>query len=101
MVPICSKAQSDLLNLLQTAKGAMMSNAALQKRATAATIRTDGPSPQGTAQPGVTGMDGSERQARIAQAAYFRAERRGFTPGCELDDWLAAEEEVDSQTNGR
>lgn len=30
----------------------------------------------------------------IAQAAYFRAEKRGFTPGCELDDWLAAEAEV-------
>jgi len=31
----------------------------------------------------------------IAQAAYFRAERRNFCPGCELEDWLAAEREVD------
>ena len=35
------------------------------------------------------------RAARIAEAAYWRAERRGFTPGQELDDWLAAEKEVD------
>lgn len=27
----------------------------------------------------------------IAQAAYLRAEKRGFAPGHEVDDWLAAE----------
>jgi hypothetical protein len=37
------------------------------------------------------------RQAYIAQAAYFRAARRGFAPGCELEDWLAAEAEVDKK----
>jgi hypothetical protein len=31
---------------------------------------------------------------RIATAAYFRAEQRGFQPGHELDDWLIAEREV-------
>jgi hypothetical protein len=35
------------------------------------------------------------REAAIAREAYYRAERRGFAPGCELDDWLAAEAEVD------
>jgi hypothetical protein len=35
------------------------------------------------------------REARIAEAAYWRAERRGFGGGQELDDWLAAEKEVD------
>lgn len=35
------------------------------------------------------------REARIAEAAYWRAERRGFGSGQELDDWLAAEKEVD------
>ena len=30
----------------------------------------------------------------IAQAAYYRAEKRGFTPGLEADDWLQAETEV-------
>lgn len=40
------------------------------------------------------------REARIAEAAYWRAERRGFTPGGELEDWLSAEKEIDDQ-NGR
>ena len=36
------------------------------------------------------------RHALIAETAYLRAERRGFTPGQETDDWLAAEAEVDA-----
>jgi DUF2934 family protein len=35
------------------------------------------------------------RRALIAKSAYLRAERRGFTPGHETEDWLAAEAEVD------
>jgi hypothetical protein len=31
----------------------------------------------------------------IADAAYRRAQQRGFTPGNEVEDWLAAEAEVD------
>jgi hypothetical protein len=30
----------------------------------------------------------------IAEAAYFHAERRGFAPGHELDDWLAGEADI-------
>ena len=36
------------------------------------------------------------RRGLIAQAAYLRAQRRGFAPGHELEDWLAAEAEVDA-----
>jgi hypothetical protein len=36
-----------------------------------------------------------DRRRMIADAAYFRAERRGFAAGGELDDWLAAEGEID------
>lgn len=36
------------------------------------------------------------RREMIAQAAYLRAERRGFAPGHEAEDWLAAEQEVDA-----
>jgi len=36
-----------------------------------------------------------ERKSRmIAEAAYYRSEKRGFAPGEELQDWLAAESEV-------
>jgi hypothetical protein len=37
------------------------------------------------------------RTALIAKAAYFRAEKRGFAPGHEAEDWLAAETEVDAR----
>jgi DUF2934 family protein len=36
------------------------------------------------------------RHALIAEKAYLRAERRGFSPGHETQDWLAAEAEVDA-----
>ncbi|MGE5626099.1 MAG: DUF2934 domain-containing protein [Bacillota bacterium] len=32
----------------------------------------------------------------IAEAAYFRAEKRGFAPGDEVADWLQAEAEIES-----
>jgi hypothetical protein len=42
-----------------------------------------------------------ERRAMIARAAYFRAERRNFAPGQELEDWMAAEAEVDRELAAR
>jgi Protein of unknown function (DUF2934) len=38
-----------------------------------------------------------QRAALIAKAAYYRAEKRGFAPGHETADWLAAEAEVDAK----
>jgi hypothetical protein len=35
----------------------------------------------------------SDRDARIAEIAYCKAENRGFGPGHELEDWLEAEQE--------
>ena len=35
-----------------------------------------------------------ERRRKVAEAAYYRAERRGFAPGGEDTDWLAAEHEI-------
>ena len=31
----------------------------------------------------------------IRDAAYFRAQARGFAPGKETEDWLAAEQDVE------
>ncbi len=36
----------------------------------------------------------AELERMIALTAYYIAERRGFAPGHELDDWLAAEAQV-------
>ena len=41
-----------------------------------------------------TPIDAEARRSMIAQAAYFRAEKRGFAGGCELDDWFEAEREI-------
>jgi hypothetical protein len=38
-----------------------------------------------------------ERFGRIREAAYFRAELRGFQPGREAEDWSAAEWQVDAE----
>ena len=35
------------------------------------------------------------RGAMIAEAAYYRAQGRGFEPGHELEDWVAAEGEIE------
>ena len=40
------------------------------------------------------GISAQERQMLVARAAYFRAEKRGFVPGGELQDWVEAEAEV-------
>ncbi len=41
----------------------------------------------------------ANREQMIAYAAYFRAERRGFTSGQDQADWLESEREVDSHIN--
>lgn len=41
-----------------------------------------------------------QRQRLIAEAAYLRAEARGFAPGDPLHDWLAAEQEIDARLTG-
>jgi hypothetical protein len=35
-----------------------------------------------------------ERDQMVRMAAYFRAQQRGFAPGNEWEDWLAAEAEI-------
>jgi hypothetical protein len=40
-------------------------------------------------------VEPEQRRAMIAEAAYYRAERRGFEPGRELEDCYLAEGEID------
>lgn len=44
--------------------------------------------------------DSRERQALIRELAYQYSESRGFAPGHELEDWCAAEAEVDARLIG-
>ncbi|HTV80913.1 MAG TPA: DUF2934 domain-containing protein [Steroidobacteraceae bacterium] len=44
-------------------------------------------------------VSADERRGMIAYSAYLRAERRGFSPEGQAEDWLAAEKEVDALLN--
>ena len=41
-------------------------------------------------------ISAEERWRMVATAAYHRAEKRGFEPGHEREDWLAAEKQIDA-----
>lgn len=47
-----------------------------------------------TAQDEPTHKASDELEPMIAEAAYYIAERRGFEPGHDVDDWLQAQAEV-------
>src|SRR4051794_18549566 len=55
------------------------------------------PAPEVPARRQAMGSDvtAEQRQRMIAEAAYFRAQRRGFENGNSTQDWLAAEAEID------
>lgn len=66
----------------QPASAAAAQTSATEQRLTA-------PEPEARAE-----FSGREMDRMVAEAAYFRAMRRGFEPGFELDDWVAAEAEI-------
>ena len=41
-----------------------------------------------------------ELRKLISEAAYYRAKKRGFQPGHELDDWIQPEAEVARRLSG-
>jgi len=41
-------------------------------------------------------IEPERRRAMISESAYYGAERRGFSPGREFEDWRAAETEIDT-----
>ena len=47
--------------------------------------------------PEITKASRKDRQSMIAEAAYYRAEQRNFQGGNTIEDWLAAEKEVDEK----
>lgn len=60
--------------------------------ATSSTAGADSPAAREAANP-------DERRSRIEVEAYMRYLQRGGTPGAELDDWLAAERQIDGSTD--
>jgi hypothetical protein len=43
-------------------------------------------------------IDSETKWSMVAEAAYYCAERRGFAPGHDLEDWLEAEARIDVLT---
>lgn len=70
-------------------------------------LKPQGPSPYSTDSSNVIPLLGNKRASDIEFiaarleliriAAHRRAEKRGFAPGAESDDWLAAEAEIDAR----
>jgi Protein of unknown function (DUF2934) len=51
---------------------------------------------------GIVDVTPDERHRMIAEAAYHRAEKRGFTNGDPMQDWLEAEAQIEDELrNGR
>jgi hypothetical protein len=75
----------------------MARQATTNRRKTPATVTTtaQGTAPQSsadtTAAPSISTV---EFRNRVSEAAYYRAQQRGFAPGWEERDWLEAEAEV-------
>lgn len=69
--------------------------------ATGKTSPTAAQAPPATTEPAgeqveVIRLTALDRRSMVATAAYYRAERRQFASGHELEDWLAAEADVDA-----
>jgi hypothetical protein len=80
------------------AKGAARSQAAPPSSPMQPSTVTDGTAPRTYASsPKVASRIGAdERRRMIAEAAYFKAARRGFAPGNPDRDWAEAEAEIDA-----
>jgi hypothetical protein len=68
----------------------------LASAGTAAADETATPAPPAPENHDAAGQE-ALRYRRIALGAYYRAEARGFAPGHEVEDWLAAERELGEQ----
>ena len=71
----------------------------MSRTATATTKKKAKPSVAAPLPPAHCSGNTEDREHRIAVAAYYRAERRGFQGGDPVVDWLEAEAEVDARLN--
>jgi len=67
---------------------------------TAARKTTRKATPRKSTPRATTPIRAEERRRLIAEAAYLRAEQRGFVGGDPMSDWLAAEADIDASLRG-
>ena len=59
--------------------------------------------PRGTIRSGMSehgtpmSISPQDRRQMVSEGAYYRAEQRGFCGECQLEDWLAAEAEINTR----
>lgn len=86
-------------------QGVAKKTASKQAPADKATPETPAKKPTGKSKTGSKAKTGSvsaeQRWMMIAEAAYLKAEKRGFVSGHELEDWTAAEIEIDRLLAGK
>lgn len=86
------------------AKKSTVKKAATKKapapRSTAKKTAQPNPAPVLAAGKNPLRISAEERWRMVATAAYFRAEKRKFSSGHEVEDWLAAEAEIDALLSG-
>ena len=71
-----------------------------------ATLKSSQSSTQSAAKPAAVTttrktVSAAERQRMIGEAAYYLAEKRGFTPGHHDADWAEAERQIDELLRAR
>ena len=76
-------------------KKAVIRKSATTKEVTKKTVASKPAKPAMADIPSIS-ITSEDRWKMIAIAAYHKAEARGFAPGDEVQDWLEAEEEIDS-----
>lgn len=93
-------ADADRARAERALKGAAIESGAVRSRAIASRTGTRRRRAQPPTYSVVTRssayVEPQEREAMIAESAYFRSAHRGFEPGHEVADWLAAESEIDA-----
>jgi hypothetical protein len=85
-----------------SAKTVSVKTAKRTTKKAAGSERTDGPAMvavESETATSTSSIDPEVRRQMVAAEAYFRAERRGFAAGQEVEDWIAAESVVDSRFN--
>lgn len=71
--------------------------ASASKHAATETSATPAPAESDHSAPPEAPIEPATRHQMIAEAAFLLAQARGFTPSQELEDWLAAEREVEQR----
>jgi hypothetical protein len=92
---VASRLQSVFFALPETAMTTASSGTPGKRKPRPAVTRATARAVDAKSVPASQPIQPERRHAMICDVAYFLSERRGFSPGHELDDWLTAEAEVD------